>query len=116
MKIMRYVEHCAAFVIATAILALLKCVGVRMTWLWVFCPIWIPAALILAIVAIVIISVLVKELTVEVRHTMKARARAASIDAEAALYSLHRQPGENNENLKRRIAYAKQEERRAGRL
>lgn len=42
----------------------LKLTGViNWSWLWVLAPIWIPTAITLAIIAIVLVAVLVRELT-----------------------------------------------------
>lgn len=42
----------------------LKLAGViNWSWLWVLAPIWIPTAITIAIIAIVLVAVLVRELT-----------------------------------------------------
>lgn len=45
-------------------LIVLKLTGVlKVSWLWVLAPIWIPTAITLAIIVIVLVVVLVRELT-----------------------------------------------------
>ena len=74
---------------------ILKLTGViSWSWLWVLAPIWIPTAIVLAVLLVVLIVVLVKE---GVKQTEE------------------RQPGESDLELKKRIAFLKQAERRAGR-
>ena len=95
---------------------ILKLTGViSWSWLWVLAPIWIPTAIVLAVLLVVLIVVLVKmgvEQTEERRHQQE---HSRSIDEEARRYGLERQPGETDLKLKQRIAFFKQEERRAGR-
>lgn len=74
---------------------ILKLTGViSWSWLWVLAPIWIPTAIVLAVLLVVLIVVLVKE---GVKQTEE------------------RQPRESDLELKKRIAFLKQAERRAGR-
>ena len=92
----------------------LKLTGhVEWSWLWVLSPVWIPIAVALVIVLIVLVSILKKMISTQVQLEQKAAAYAADIDAEAAKHGLERQPGESNLDLKKRIAYAKQAERRS---
>lgn len=70
----------------------LKLTGViDWSWLWVLAPAWIPAAIAIAVILVVLVVVLV----------------------EARKYGLERQQGESDLDLKRRIAFFKQEARRA---
>lgn len=85
------------------------------SWLWVLAPLWIPVAIFFAVALVILIVVLVKmgvEQTEERRHRQE---HSCSIDEEARHYGLERQPGETDLKLKQRIAFFKQEERRAGR-
>lgn len=85
------------------------------SWLWVLAPLWIPVAIFFAVALVILIVVLVKmgvEQTEERRHRQE---HSRSIDEEARHYGLERQPGETDLKLKQRIAFFKQEERRAGR-
>jgi len=86
---------------------------IEWSWLWVLAPIWIPAAIVLVILLLTLVVVLVKATSEQVQRDQKAAAHAAGIDAEAAKYGIERQPGESNVDLKRRIAFFKQSERRA---
>lgn len=98
----------------TVAFIVLKLTGViNWSWLWVLAPIWIPAGIVLVILLLVLVIVLVKSTSELVQQNQKAEAHAASIDAEAAKYGIERQPGESNVDLKRRIAFFKQAERRA---
>lgn len=100
----------------TVAFIVLKLTGViSWSWMWVLAPIWIPAALALAILLIVLLVVLVKETTKQVQQKRVQDARATEIDVEAAKHGLERKPGESNLDLKRRIAFFKQSERRANR-
>ena len=112
----------AFLILLTIVFIALKLTGViSWSWWWVFAPLWLTAALVFAVLQIVLIgvvvSVLIKEATVLVRHDMNAKARErnneAIIDAVAAEYDLKRDPGESNAELKRRIAIEKQKARRA---
>lgn len=96
----------------------LKLTGViTLSWLWVLSPIWIPAAVVLAILLIAlvvaVVKVLAKEADKEVEQSLRRIAHAADIDEEAAKHGLERRAGESNVELKRRIAFMKQAERRA---
>lgn len=82
-------------------------------WLWVLAPLWIPTAIAIVIILIVLVVAVVKVTAQQVEENQRADAAAASVDADAAKYGLERQPGESNVELKRRIAYFKQAERRA---
>ena len=86
--------------------------AIEMSWLWVLSPIWIPAALALAIIFIVLVVILVKQTSMYVQHDINAKARAAYYDDMAAEYGLHRHPGESNADLMRRVRIIKQAERR----
>ena len=52
---------CSGFpLIATIVLAILKVTGIiNVTWWWVFCPLWIPAAIVFAAVLVIFILVLI---------------------------------------------------------
>lgn len=92
----------------------LKLTGViDWSWWWILSPIWIPAAAVLALIVVVIVLALVKTLTAETQRNLNAAARSSSIDAEAARYGLQRRQGESNAELKKRIAFMRQAERRA---
>lgn len=92
----------------------LKLTGViGWSWMWVLAPLWIPAAIVIAILLIVLVVILVKESTKQVQQKQQAAARASELDAEAAKYGIQRRPGESDLDLKRRIAFFKQSERRA---
>ena len=85
----------------------LKLTGViSWSWLWVLAPIWIPAAIVLAVLLVVLIVVLVKEGVKQTEEKQRQKDRH---------YGLERQPGETDLELKKRIAFLKQAERRAGR-
>ena len=92
----------------TIVFIVLKLTGViSWSWLWVLAPIWIPVAIILAMLLVVLIVVLVKE---GVKQTEEKQHR----HEQARRYGLERQPGETDLELKKRIAFLKQAERRAG--
>ena len=76
------------------------------SWLWVLAPLWIPTPIAIVIILIVLVVAVVKVTAQQVEENQRA-------DADAAKYGLERQPGESNVELKRRIAYFKQAERRA---
>lgn len=106
------------FLLLYVYIVALKLTGiVTLSWIWVLSPIWIPAAVVLAILLIVLVVAVVKVLTKkaekEVEQAIRKDALAADIDAEAAKHGLERRAGESNTELKRRIAYMKQAERRA---
>jgi|GluameStandDraft_1065615.scaffolds.fasta_scaffold00091_106 membrane protein implicated in regulation of membrane protease activity len=92
----------------------LKLTGViDWSWLWVLAPAWIPAAIAIAVILVVLVVVLVKATTKEVEKKQRETENSKSIDNEARKYSLERQQGESDLDLKRRIAFFKQEARRA---
>lgn len=91
---------------------ILKLTGViSWSWLWVLAPIWIPTAIVLA----VLLVVLVKEGVKQTEERQRRELRSENIDEQARRYGLERQPGESDLELKKRIAFLKQAERRAGR-
>ena len=93
----------------------LKLTGViSWSWLWVLAPIWIPAAIVLAVLLVVLIVVLVKEGVKQTEEKRRRQERSLGIDEQARRYGLERQPGETDLELKKRIAFLKQAERRAG--
>lgn len=93
----------------------LKLTGViSWSWLWVLAPIWIPAAIILNGLLIVLFVVLVKEGVKQVEEKQRRQEHSLGIDEQARRYGLERQPGETDLELKKRIAFLKQAERRAG--
>lgn len=93
----------------------LKLTGViSWSWLWVLAPIWIPAAIVLAVLLVVLIVVLVKEGVKQTEEKQRRQERSLGIDEQARRYGLERQPGETDLELKKRIAFLKQAERRAG--
>lgn len=93
----------------------LKLTGViSWSWLWVLAPIWIPAAIILNGLLIVLFFVLVREGVKQVEEKQRRQERSLGIDEQARRYGLERQPGETDLELKKRIAFLKQAERRAG--
>lgn len=87
--------------------------AVEWSWLWVLSPIWIPAAMVLSVIFIVLVVILVKQTSMYVQHDINAKARAAYYDNMAAEYGLHRHPGESNADLMHRVRIIKQAERRA---
>lgn len=94
----------------------LKLTGViSWSWLWVLSPIWIPTAIVLAAFLVVLIVVLVKEAIKQAEEKQRQQAHSLGIDEQARRYGLERQPGETDLELKQRVAFFKQEERRAGR-
>lgn len=94
----------------------LKLTGViSWSWLWVLAPIWIPGAIVIAVLLVVLVVILVKETTKQAEERQRRELRSSGIDEEARRYGLERQPGESNLELKKRIAFFKQAERRAGR-
>ena len=94
----------------------LKLTGViSWSWLWVLAPIWIPTAIVLAVLLVVLIVVLVKEGVKQTEEHQRRELRSENIDEQARRYGLERQPGESDLELKKRIAFLKQAERRAGR-
>ena len=94
----------------------LKLTGViSWNWLWVLAPIWIPGAIVIAVLLVVLVVILVKETTKQAEERQRRELRSSGIDEEARRYGLERQPGESNLELKKRIAFFKQAERRAGR-
>lgn len=84
-------------------------------WVWVLAPIWIPTAIVLAVLLVVLIVVLVKEGVKQTEERQRRELRSENIDEQARRYGLERQPGESDLELKKRIAFLKQAERRAGR-
>lgn len=95
---------------------ILKLTGViSWSWLWVLAPIWIPTAIVLAVLLVVLIVVLVKEGVKQTEEKQRRQERSLGIDEQARHYGLERQPGESDLELKKRIAFLKQAERRAGR-
>lgn len=95
---------------------ILKLTGViSWSWLWVLAPIWIPTAIVLAVLLVVLIVVLVKEGVKQTEERQRRELRGENIDEQACRYGLERQPGETDLELKKRIAFLKQAERRAGR-
>ena len=94
----------------------LKLTGViSWSWLWVLTPIWIPAAIVIAVLLVVLIVVLVKEGIKQAEEKQRRQERSLGIDEQARRYGLERQPGESDLELKKRLAFFKQVERRAGR-
>lgn len=85
------------------------------SWLWVLAPIWIPAAIVIAVLLVFLIVVLVKEGVKQTEEKQRRQERSLGIDEQAHRYGLERQPGESDLELKKRIAFLKQAERRAGR-
>ena len=85
---------------------------IRWNWLLVFFPVWFPVA----VVGIFPLSVLYKLAMLEVTHQVRRKQTEAAstqqIDALAQEYGLQRKPGESNTELKSRIAYIKQIQRR----
>ena len=93
----------------------LKLTGViSWSWLWVLAPIWIPTAIVLAVLLVVLIVVLVKEGVKQTEEKQRQKERRLGIDDRPRHYGLERQPGETDLELKKRIAFLKQAERRAG--
>lgn len=79
-------------------------------------PLWIPVAIFFAVALVILIVVLWVKMGVEQTEEPRHRQEhSRSIDEEARHYGLERQPGETDLKLKQRIAFFKQEERRAGR-
>lgn len=85
------------------------------SWLWVLAPLWIPLAIVLVVLLAVLIVVLVKEGVRQTEEQQRRELRSGGIDEQARRYGLERQPGESDLDLKKRIAFLKQAERRAGR-
>ena len=76
----------------------LKLTGViGWSWLWVLAPLWIPAALVVAIIVILFIVMLVKEVVA----TTKSESR--KLDREAAALGIERGKGETDQALAYRI-------------
>lgn len=99
----------------TIVFIVLKLTGViSWSWLWVLAPIWIPVAIILAMLLVVLIVVLVEEGVKQTEEKQHRQERSLGIDEQARRYGLERQPGETDLELKKRIAFLKQAERRAG--
>lgn len=105
------IGFCGLLAIAFIVLKLTGAIG--WSWLWALAPLWIPAAITIAIILIVLVVAVVKVTAQQVEKNQRADATAASVDADAAKYGIKRQPGESNVELKRRIVYFKQAERRA---
>ena len=42
-------------------LALLKYIGIKITWLWVFCPIWLPLLIFIVLTAIALFFEILNE-------------------------------------------------------
>lgn len=85
------------------------------SWLWVLAPLWIPVAIVLVVLLAALIFVLVKEGVRQTEEQQRRELRSSGIDEQARRYGLERQPGESDIELKKRIAFFKQAERRAGR-
>lgn len=69
----------------------------------------------LAVLLVVLIVVLVKEGVKQTEERQRRELRSENIDEQARRYGLERQPGESDLELKKRLAFFKQAERRAGR-
>lgn len=85
------------------------------SWLWVLAPIWIPTAIVIAVLLVVLVVILVKETIKQTEEHRRRELHSSGIDEEARHYGLERQPGETDLELKKRLAYFKQAERRARR-
>ena len=107
------IGFCGLLTIAFIILKLTG--AISWSWLWVLAPIWIPTAIVLAVLLVVLIVVLVKEGVKQTEERQRRELRSENIDEQARRYGLERQPGETDLELKKRIAFLKQAERRAGR-
>lgn len=68
-----------------------------------------------AVLLVFLIVVLVKEGVKQTEEKQRRQERSLGIDEQAHRYGLERQPGETDLELKKRIAFLKQAERRAGR-
>lgn len=106
------IGFCGLLTIAFIVLKLTG--AISWSWLWVLAPIWIPAAIVLAVLLVVLIVVLVKEGVKQTEEKQRRQERSLGIDEQARRYGLERQPGETDLELKKRIAFLKQAERRAG--
>lgn len=106
------IDFCGLLTIAFIILKLTGVIS--WSWLWVLAPIWIPAAIVLAVLLVVLIVVLMKEGVKQTEEKQRRQERSLGIDEQARRYGLERQPGETDLELKKRIAFLKQAERRAG--
>lgn len=94
----------------------LKLTGfISWSWLWVLAPLWIPVAIVLVVLLAALIFVIVKEGVRQTEEQQRRELRSSGIDEQARRYGLERQPGESDIELKKRIAFFKQAERRAGR-
>ncbi len=92
----------------------LKLTGViSWSWLWVLAPIWIPTAIVIAVLLVILIVVLVKEGVKQTEEKQRRQERSLGIDEQAHRYGLERQPGETDLELKKRVAFLKQAERRS---
>ncbi len=96
-------------ILAVAFIALKACGVIDWSWLWVLSPIWIPTGLALVFILFVFFVLLVYEINVAKRRYDIAK----QIDKDGAQYGLERRPGESNIDFKRRIAFFKQDRRRA---
>ena len=85
------------------------------SWLWVLAPLWIPVAFFLVVLLASLMFVLVKESVRQAERQKRRELHSSGIDEQARHYGLERQPGESDIELKKRIAFFKQAERRAGR-
>lgn len=113
MKYNRIIPFLIITLLAQCILVGLRLSDViRWNWLIVFFPIWFPVA----VVGIFVLSVLYKLAMLEVTHQVRRKQNEAAstqqLDALALEYGLQRKPGESNAELKSRIAYMKQIQRR----
>ncbi|MBQ2741954.1 MAG: hypothetical protein IJF32_04050 [Oscillospiraceae bacterium] len=102
----------------TGSFVVLKLTGaIAWSWWLILLPVILPLSLALLILIPTIIALLVKYVELEAMHEINAKAREKSntetIDDLAAEYGLERRPGESNLELKHRIAFIKQQNRRA---
>ncbi len=105
------IGFCGLLAIAFIVLKLTGVIG--WSWLWVLSPIWIPAAIVIGILLGILVVVLVKEGVKQTEARHRRELHSKSIDEQAGRYGLLRHPGETDLELKQRIAYFKQAQRRA---
>lgn len=86
--------------------------AVEWSWWWVLSPLWIPAGFVAAVLIASLFILTVKEVTKSTGLRMAEKERTRTIDAQARVYGLERQPGETNESMKHRIAFMRQQQRK----
>ena len=99
------------FIVAFSVM---KLIGViECSWVLILAPVWIPAVFTIIIFVIALSMTLAFEYESRKAHKEYVDREEARVNAMAAEYGLQRRPGENNAELKHRIAVLRQSQRRS---